>query len=79
MPNKGSAGVVLHVSRSLFLQNFKVNEKISDLIQEYIIDPSIIRNKIAHGQWSIAFNREHTNVNNDIDLENLKCTDIEKK
>jgi hypothetical protein len=35
------------------------------IIRTYIIDPSLIRNKIAHGQWQVALNRENTAVNND--------------
>lgn len=35
-------------------------------VKLYIEDPSAVRNKIAHGQWSVALNRDNTNVNNDM-------------
>jgi hypothetical protein len=35
------------------------------LISRYIIEPSQIRNKIAHGQWSVALNFENTNKNDE--------------
>lgn len=59
-------------------RNDKVKNKLSKLIDNYIIDPSVIRNKIAHGQWVVAFNREHTEINNDIALNQLDCVNIEK-
>lgn len=33
-------------------------------LNNFIIEPSQIRNKIAHGQWAAALNSENTNVNN---------------
>lgn len=35
-----------------------IKQTISRLIVEYIIQPSILRNKIAHGQWKRAINRD---------------------
>ena len=46
-----------------------VLKKLSALIEAYIFDPSLVRNKLAHGQWSIALNRENTAVNLDITKE----------
>ena len=37
--------------------------RLNQLIDEYIIQPSQLRNKIAHGQWSIALNQENTATN----------------
>ena len=37
--------------------------KLSNLIENYIINPSQIRNKIAHGQWVVALNKENSNTN----------------
>lgn len=34
-------------------------------INNYIIEPSLVRNKIAHGQWSVALNNENTAINAD--------------
>jgi hypothetical protein len=38
-------------------------KKIFALIDEYIFDPSLLRNKIAHGQWCVALNSDNTKVN----------------
>lgn len=42
---------------------------IKGLIEQYIFDPSLLRNKLAHGQWVIALNRENTAINNTITTE----------
>jgi hypothetical protein len=39
--------------------------KLKKILDEYIIEPSQIRNKIAHGQWLIALNNQSTLINND--------------
>lgn len=39
------------------------------IVEENGIPNSLIRNKIAHGQWSVAFNREHTTKNEDLTSE----------
>lgn len=41
-----------------------VLKKLKELIQQYVFDPSLIRNKLAHGQWSVALNRDNDAVNN---------------
>lgn len=41
-------------------------QKLYSLIALYVEDPSILRNKIAHGQWKIALNRNNTQVNSAI-------------
>lgn len=41
-------------------------QKLKKIITNYVIDPSIIRNKIAHGQISIALNKKNTALNLDI-------------
>jgi hypothetical protein len=46
-----------------------VLKKVKELIDQYIYDPSLVRNKLAHGQWSVALNRENTAVNDDISEE----------
>lgn len=53
-----------------------VLKKLSSLIEGFIYDPSLLRNKLAHGQWSIALNRENTAVNNKITREIESCTVI---
>jgi len=37
--------------------------EIKRIIQKFIVDPSIIRNKIAHGQLTVALNSNTTNLN----------------
>jgi hypothetical protein len=44
----------------------EVPNKMLDLkriIQKFIVDPSVIRNKIAHGQLTVALNSKNTNLN----------------
>lgn len=45
--------------------NFTSNarQKLNSLVSLFVKNPSLIRNKIAHGQWSHALNRENTNTN----------------
>lgn len=43
-----------------------VLQKLSAIIEQYIFDPSLIRNKLAHGQWSVALNRDNTAINQQI-------------
>jgi len=53
-------------------------KKIFNIINKYIIEPSLIRNKIAHGQWVNALNRKNTAKNEDITnkLNNLNIVTI---
>lgn len=41
-------------------------KKIFSLIDAYVYDPSLLRNKIAHGQWRVALNSNNTKVNQGI-------------
>lgn len=56
------------------------SKELKDIILKYIIEPSIIRNKIAHGQIRIALNSKNTALNNNIsdDLANLDFVYISK-
>ncbi|HMF78733.1 MAG TPA: hypothetical protein VK604_23960 [Bryobacteraceae bacterium] len=54
-----------------------VVQKLSSLIEQSIFDPSLIRNKLAHGQWCVALNRENTAVNQDITRELADHTVVE--
>jgi hypothetical protein len=51
------------------------------LVNDYIEEPSILRNKIAHGQWVNALNRDNTAVNNDWSklLDDLDPVEIGKR
>lgn len=44
-------------------------QTLGRILEKYIIDPSQIRNKVAHGQWIICLNNDCTRVNNDITLK----------
>jgi hypothetical protein len=50
------------------------------IIAEFIIKPSILRNKIAHGQWEFALNRENTKENLELtqQLKDLNIVEITK-
>lgn len=50
--------------RSSYIPN--INQRLSRIIDQYVVEPSLIRNKIAHGQWTIALNRDNTALNNDL-------------
>jgi hypothetical protein len=41
-------------------------KRILELVDEYVIRPSLLRNKIAHGNWIIALNRDNTAENEEI-------------
>lgn len=43
------------------IQNKKL--RLKRLITEFILEPSQIRNKIAHGQWKQALNSKNTDIN----------------
>jgi hypothetical protein len=45
------------------VQNKK--QALDRLIKKYILEPSQLRNKIAHGQWKIALNSENTATNSE--------------
>ena len=48
--------------------SFKPNaqQKLEELIDAHVFDPSLLRNKLAHGQWVIALNRDNVAVQNDL-------------
>lgn len=55
--------------------------KINELIDCYIFDPSLLRNKIAHGQWIVALNRNNTNVNAELTskIQAISVVDLYQK
>ena len=55
-------------------------DKLVNIVTEYIIKPSILRNKIAHGQWEYALNRENTRENVDLtsELQDLDVVKVQK-
>ena len=48
--------------------SFKPNtqKKLEEIIDRHVFDPSLLRNKLAHGQWVVALNRENVAVQNDL-------------
>lgn len=62
--------------------NHKPNviKKIHHIIDTYIQDPSLLRNKIAHGQWKKALNSTNTDLNNDLTttLDSINIIDLYK-
>jgi hypothetical protein len=46
-----------------------VQKRLTKLVAEHIADPSLVRNKIAHGQWVSALNRANTALNAPLSLK----------
>lgn len=48
--------------------NFKPNarQKLNELVDTHVFDPSLLRNKLAHGQWTVALNRDNDAVHADM-------------
>lgn len=55
--------------------------KINELIDAYVFDPSLLRNKIAHGQWIVALNTNNTNVNAELTskIQGISVIDLYQK
>jgi hypothetical protein len=58
-----------------------VRKKLLGLVDKYIFDPSLLRNKLAHGQWVSALNRDNTakNAKATAQINNLDVTKLYKK
>lgn len=54
---------VNRISASKHNHRANVLQQLERLISDFVFDPSQIRNKLAHGQWQIALNRDNTSVN----------------
>jgi hypothetical protein len=65
----------LDARRGSFRPNAR--QKLERLIESYVFEPSIIRNKLAHGQWLIALNRDNTDINREI-TNDINSIDIIK-
>jgi len=48
--------------KSNYIHNIK--QAVERIITEYVQEPRVLRNKISHGQWKIALNRNNENTNN---------------
>lgn len=60
--------------------NFRPNakQKLFNAINTHVFDPSLLRNKLAHGQWVIALNRDNQRVQQDLTdkISNLTILDL---
>lgn len=54
----------LEAKRGSFTPNARL--LLFRLIETHVFDPSLLRNKLAHGQWSVALNRENDAINVDL-------------
>ncbi|WP_169170593.1 hypothetical protein [Acidovorax sp. SRB_24] len=43
-----------------------IRQSLTRLVVTYIEGPALLRNKMAHGQWVVALNRENTAINSDL-------------
>lgn len=61
--------------------NANLIQTLGRMIESYIFDPSLLRNKLAHGQWCIALNRENDRVNADAtaEIQNLNVIELYKR
>jgi hypothetical protein len=64
---------ILNHNRSNYIPNTK--QKLKKLVQECVVEPSLIRNKIAHGQWDIALNRNNTEINSELSMQ-IQALDV---
>ncbi|OOE61280.1 hypothetical protein [Salinivibrio kushneri] len=57
-----------------------VQQRTLSLIKDHIEEPSLIRNKIAHGQWHTALNRKNTKINQELTdiIQNLTVIELTK-
>jgi hypothetical protein len=63
--------------RSNYLPN--IRQAVGRIITKYVQEPSLLRNKIAHGQWVIALNRDNDALNNDLthQVNNTDCVKLD--
>jgi hypothetical protein len=52
-----------------------IRKKILQILDQYVAGPSILRNKVAHGQWVVAINRSGDDINSDVSRQ-LKNLDV---
>lgn len=64
-----------HSPSSKFVPN--AQQKLSRLVEQFIIQPSLLRNKIAHGQWVVALNRKNEAINQELTDEIASLDPVE--
>ena len=52
-----------------------IRSQILKILEHYVAGPSILRNKVAHGQWMVAINRSGDDINSDVSQQ-LKDLDV---
>lgn len=52
-------------------------KKLFEIIENYIESPSVLRNKVAHGQWFHALNTENTAENIDLTKKLAELDSVE--
>lgn len=62
-------------SKSNYIPN--ISQTVGRIIDAYVSEPRLIRNKIAHGQWCIALNRNNDGVNKEITTQ-IQSLDVVK-
>ncbi|MFC1580874.1 hypothetical protein ACFL4N_08180 [Thermodesulfobacteriota bacterium] len=55
---------VSNTPKSNYIPNIK--QAVERIIAEYVLEPRVLRNKIAHGQWKISLNRDNDDTNDDL-------------
>ncbi|MEP1079258.1 hypothetical protein NDI52_28005 [Leptolyngbya sp. PL-A3] len=60
------AALRVNPGKSNYLPNIK--QRLNQLIEKYVEEPSLLRNKVAHGQWVKALNRENSAINTELTI-----------
>ena len=57
-----------------------IKQKFNRLVDSYLFEPHLLRNKIAHGQWIEALNSKNTKTNSDVSsqLELITILDLDR-
>jgi hypothetical protein len=50
-------------------------QKLKEVIDRHVFDPSLLRKKLAHGQWVVALNRENDGVQNELTAK-IRALDV---
>jgi hypothetical protein len=55
------------------------SNQLHSLVKDFVVEPAGIRNKVAHGQWSVALNKRGSSLNPDLTskLAELSIVDIQ--
>lgn len=58
----------------------EARRQVNGFIDQYVSRPALIRNKIAHGQWQVALNRNNTATNDQLteEMSLLSVIDVDR-